>query len=158
MFNIGSGEMLLLFVVALMIFGPDRLPEFGRSVGEALQSFRSAMKSLSEPIMAEVHTQSRQIREAAQPPTATASTAALPPAKAHATTTSTTVASSEPPAADTSSVSEPVAADREGPVPAAPAATAEELLAAAERAESSPAIEEPESEDEEHVPVPMKPS
>lgn len=71
MFNIGSGEMVLLFVVALMIFGPQRLPEMGRAVGEAMSSFRKAMQSLSEPLVAEVHSQTRQLREtpAAPPPT-----------------------------------------------------------------------------------------
>lgn len=72
MFNIGSGEMVLLFVVALMIFGPQRLPEMGRAVGEAMSSFRKAMQSLSEPLVAEVHSQTRQLRESA-PATATPS-------------------------------------------------------------------------------------
>ncbi len=67
MFNIGSGEMILLFVVALMIFGPQRLPEMGRAVGEAMSSFRKAMQSLSEPLVAEVHSQTRQLREPAPP-------------------------------------------------------------------------------------------
>lgn len=73
MFNIGSGEMVLLFVVALMIFGPQRLPEMGRAMGEAMSSFRKAMQSLSEPLVAEVHSQTRQLRESA-PVTATPST------------------------------------------------------------------------------------
>ncbi len=78
MFNIGSGEMVLLFVVALMIFGPQRLPEMGRAMGEAMSSFRKAMQSLSEPLVAEVHSQTRQLRESAPvtaaPVTATPST------------------------------------------------------------------------------------
>lgn len=127
MFNIGSGEMILLFVVALMIFGPNRLPEIGRSVGEAMHSFRKAMQSLSEPIMAEVQNQSRQIRDAAQPVAAT--TAALPvpqPALDAATTSSSSEAApTEPPATETESVTvsqvetpEPVSEDEPVPMPA----------------------------------------
>ncbi|MEW6278822.1 MAG: twin-arginine translocase TatA/TatE family subunit [Candidatus Eremiobacterota bacterium] len=54
MFNLGPGEMVLLFVVALLLFGPKRLPEFGRAMGESLASFRKAMNSLSEPLVSEV--------------------------------------------------------------------------------------------------------
>lgn len=48
-FNIGPGELLLLAVVALLLFGPKRLPEIGRSVGEGLASFKKAMNSMADP-------------------------------------------------------------------------------------------------------------
>lgn len=131
MFNVGSGEMILLFVVALMIFGPNRLPEIGRSVGEAMHSFRKAMQSLSEPIMAEVQAQSRQIREAAQPVAATAAAlpAPQPPLEAATTSSSSEADTTEPPAAETGSVtvsqvespapeSEPATEDEPVPMPA----------------------------------------
>ncbi|MBQ7529584.1 twin-arginine translocase TatA/TatE family subunit [bacterium] len=41
-FNLGPGELFLLAVVALLIFGPQKLPEIGRSLGEALGSLRKA--------------------------------------------------------------------------------------------------------------------
>ena len=38
MMRIGSGEMILIFVLALFIFGPARLPELGRMMGKAVGS------------------------------------------------------------------------------------------------------------------------
>lgn len=47
-FNIGPGELLLLAVVALLLFGPRRLPEIGKSVGEGIASFKRAMNTMTE--------------------------------------------------------------------------------------------------------------
>jgi sec-independent protein translocase protein TatA len=41
-FNIGPEELLLILVIALMIFGPKRLPEIGRTIGKSLREFRRA--------------------------------------------------------------------------------------------------------------------
>lgn len=49
-FNIGAGELILLAAVALMLFGPRRLPEIGKAVGEGLASFKKAVNGLSEPV------------------------------------------------------------------------------------------------------------
>lgn len=40
MFNIGSGELVLIAVVALLVLGPKRLPELARGVGKFLREFR----------------------------------------------------------------------------------------------------------------------
>jgi Tat protein translocase TatB subunit len=40
MFNIGPMELVLIFLVALLVVGPKRLPEVGRSIGKALREFR----------------------------------------------------------------------------------------------------------------------
>jgi sec-independent protein translocase protein TatA len=42
--NIGWPELVLLFVVALLLFGAKRLPEIGRSLGQAIKSFKDAMR------------------------------------------------------------------------------------------------------------------
>lgn len=41
-FGIGLPEMGLIFVVALLIFGPKKLPEIGRTLGKTLRSFQEA--------------------------------------------------------------------------------------------------------------------
>jgi sec-independent protein translocase protein TatA len=41
-FGIGLPEMALIFVVALLIFGPKKLPEIGRSLGKAIRGFQDA--------------------------------------------------------------------------------------------------------------------
>ena len=44
-FNLGPGELFLLAIAALLIFGPKKLPELGRSIGETLGSLRKAYNS-----------------------------------------------------------------------------------------------------------------
>ncbi|WP_204102322.1 MULTISPECIES: TatA/E family twin arginine-targeting protein translocase [Spirulina sp. CCY15215] len=41
-FGIGLPEMVLILVVALLIFGPKKLPEIGRSLGKAIRGFQEA--------------------------------------------------------------------------------------------------------------------
>ncbi len=43
-FGIGLPEMVLIMVVALLVFGPKKLPEIGRSVGKAIRGFQDASK------------------------------------------------------------------------------------------------------------------
>lgn len=43
-FGIGLPEMVLILVVALLVFGPKKLPEVGRSMGKAIRSFQDASK------------------------------------------------------------------------------------------------------------------
>lgn len=42
MFNLGGGEILVIFVVALLVLGPDKLPRFMRTAGKALGDLRRA--------------------------------------------------------------------------------------------------------------------
>jgi Tat protein translocase TatB subunit len=42
MFDIGFQEMLLIMVLALLVFGPSRLPELGKMIGRAMREFRKA--------------------------------------------------------------------------------------------------------------------
>ena len=49
MFGLGPTELIVILVIALVIFGPSRLPKVGQSVGQALREFRdSTDKSLKE--------------------------------------------------------------------------------------------------------------
>jgi sec-independent protein translocase protein TatA len=61
-FGIGLPEMALIFVVALLIFGPKKLPEIGRSVGKAIRSFQDA----SNEFQAEFKRETEQIEQAMQ--------------------------------------------------------------------------------------------
>lgn len=46
MFNLGPFELVAIFVVALLVFGPDKLPEMGRQVGKAVREFRKFQESM----------------------------------------------------------------------------------------------------------------
>jgi sec-independent protein translocase protein TatA len=41
--NIGPGQIILLIVLALLLFGVKRLPEMGRAAGKAIREFKSAL-------------------------------------------------------------------------------------------------------------------
>ncbi len=48
--KIGMMEILLILSVALIVFGPAKLPELGRSIGRGIREFRQASKDISKSI------------------------------------------------------------------------------------------------------------
>ncbi len=46
-FNLGPGEMLLILAIALVVLGPKKLPEAGRSLGRGLREFKDSVSSMS---------------------------------------------------------------------------------------------------------------
>jgi sec-independent protein translocase protein TatA len=48
--SLGFGEILIILVIALIIFGPRRLPEMGRTIGRSLREFRRATSELRAEI------------------------------------------------------------------------------------------------------------
>ena len=46
--RLGAGEIALILGVALIIFGPSKLPELGRSVGQALNEFKAQANKVTE--------------------------------------------------------------------------------------------------------------
>ena len=50
MFGIGAGEFILILVVGLIVFGPSKLTEVGRSLGKAIREFRKAQSALSNAL------------------------------------------------------------------------------------------------------------
>jgi sec-independent protein translocase protein TatA len=45
MFGFGVGELLIILVIVLIIFGPGRVPDLGEGLGKGIRNFRKAMKS-----------------------------------------------------------------------------------------------------------------
>ncbi|MEO1784521.1 twin-arginine translocase TatA/TatE family subunit [Thermodesulfobium sp. 4217-1] len=45
---IGTQELVIVLVIALILFGPSRLPELGNSVGKAIKSFKQGMDEVTE--------------------------------------------------------------------------------------------------------------
>lgn len=50
MFGIGVPELILILVVGLIVFGPGKLPEMGRSLGKGIREFRKASNALTAAI------------------------------------------------------------------------------------------------------------
>jgi sec-independent protein translocase protein TatA len=46
--RLGMGELLLITGVALLVFGPKKLPEFGRSIGESIRAFKESLQEGKE--------------------------------------------------------------------------------------------------------------
>ena len=88
MFGLGFTEILVILVVALLVFGPDRLPELARNLGKGLAEFRRASSDLRRSVMeATEEPKSRPPVPAALPPVtgpadevAAAAPAPVPPA------------------------------------------------------------------------------
>ena len=52
--SIGMPELILIFVVALLVFGPKRLPDIGKSLGKGLAEFKRASEDLKKTIEDEI--------------------------------------------------------------------------------------------------------
>ncbi len=55
-FGIGLPEMIVILVIALLIFGPKKLPEIGRSLGKTIRSFQEASKEFESEFKREIDT------------------------------------------------------------------------------------------------------
>jgi TatA/E family protein of Tat protein translocase len=70
--SIGLPELLLIFVIALLLFGPRKLPDIGKSLGKAMGEFRRAsndlQRSLEEEVAAdELRAAKREVQDAVKP-------------------------------------------------------------------------------------------
>jgi sec-independent protein translocase protein TatA len=45
-------HLLVIFGIALLVFGPKKLPELGKGIGEGIRGFKSAMKDEEKPVSA----------------------------------------------------------------------------------------------------------
>ncbi len=59
-FGIGLPEMAVIFTIALLVFGPKKLPEIGRSMGKALRGFQDASRDFESEFTREA----KQLEEA----------------------------------------------------------------------------------------------
>jgi TatA/E family protein of Tat protein translocase len=104
MFDIGLQEMLVIGVIALLIFGPSKLPDLGRMVGRALREFRRASDEFRSTVETNLHIHDPDpvSTSAPSPPEVAAAASPLPsetePAftEPAATPTAVAVASGEP--------------------------------------------------------------
>lgn len=73
---IGVWEMVIILVIALIVFGPRKLPELGRSLGKSLGEFKRASNELRNTLDEEIRVEERRPPKAAAPKTGPA---AAPP-------------------------------------------------------------------------------
>jgi TatA/E family protein of Tat protein translocase len=58
--SIGMPELILIFVVALLVFGPKKLPDIGKSLGKGLAEFKRASEDLKKTIEDEIEQGKRE--------------------------------------------------------------------------------------------------
>jgi TatA/E family protein of Tat protein translocase len=56
MFNIGMPELLIIVAIALIVFGPDKLPELAKALGRAMREFKKASEEIKENFESEAQT------------------------------------------------------------------------------------------------------
>jgi sec-independent protein translocase protein TatA len=78
--TLGGPEIFLILVIALIVFGPRKLPEIGKSMGRMLAEFRKASNDFKRTIEEEV--EADKLRAPASPDLREAPPAATPPAAA----------------------------------------------------------------------------
>ncbi len=60
--SIGMPELIIIFVIALIIFGPRKLPELGRSLGKSLAEFKRASNELRNTLEEEIRVEEQKVQ------------------------------------------------------------------------------------------------
>ena len=87
--SIGMPELIIILVIALIIFGPRKLPELGRSLGRSINEFKKASNELRSTLEEEIRVEEQKDRTATAAP-ATPPSATPPPIDATVSRTTTT--------------------------------------------------------------------
>ena len=54
MFGIGEGELVIILVFGFLLFGPDKLPQMGRTIGRAIRQFRETQEKMTAVVQSEI--------------------------------------------------------------------------------------------------------
>lgn len=76
--SLGFPELLVIFVIALIVFGPRKLPELGRSLGKSIAEFKRASNELRNTLDEEIRAEERKPPIAAPALASPADPAAIP--------------------------------------------------------------------------------
>lgn len=77
--SLGMPELVIIFVIALIVFGPRKLPELGKSLGKSLAEFKRASNELRNSLEEEIRVEEEKERVTRTAPTPTAPAAVAAP-------------------------------------------------------------------------------
>ena len=80
--SIGMPELIIILVIALIIFGPRKLPELGKSLGKSINEFKRASNELRSTLEDEIQVEEQRDRASAAAAAAAPPAATPPPADA----------------------------------------------------------------------------
>ena len=63
--SLGMPELIVIFVIALVVFGPRKLPELGRSLGRGIAEFKKATNELQNTLEQEINADEQRTKDAA---------------------------------------------------------------------------------------------
>src|SRR4249919_2059088 len=63
--SLGMPELIVIFVIALIVFGPRKLPELGRSLGRGIAEFKKATNELQNTLEEEINADEQRTKDAA---------------------------------------------------------------------------------------------
>ena len=81
--SIGVPELIIILTIALIIFGPRKLPELGRSLGRSLNEFKRASNELRHTLDEEIRLEDEKSEQRQRPPVAALGAAQLTQLLAH---------------------------------------------------------------------------
>ncbi len=59
--KLGAGELILILAIALVIFGPSKLPEVGKSLGEAINNFKGYSNKVSKDLETDLNDSDKKV-------------------------------------------------------------------------------------------------
>jgi TatA/E family protein of Tat protein translocase len=73
-FGIGEGELAIIVVFGFLLFGPDKLPQMGRTIGRAIRQFRETQEKMTAVVQSEIIDPVSEVASAPVKPKKTAAT------------------------------------------------------------------------------------
>lgn len=96
MFGLGFGEILIVLVLALVLLGPERLPDAAKQLGKGLREFKKATSEIKQQVEKELYSDEKHLPARASPMRPPTPPPTAPPSSAEPDATSTAAASEAP--------------------------------------------------------------